>query len=901
MWVAKQVPPAPPIGVSYFAEETVLACALGSLGVLILDETPGVYDLRFKGLLDVCTLPVCTSSAVDVSAVAFTKQASRKGRVYSAGKTGVYYVDTPIITSPSLYVYTGALLHTESEAVEAIELSSGNVLLVCFHDSMVLVYDVTGDHPVKASEIGDTADGGCTGILYDPSRQIIFVKQHTTTQVYDISNPTSATQTASFGHVSVYKSLYYDSTKQVMYNTELGVGLVVWDVKDVNNVVRISTCCYINGQELETGFYTPSRGIYFVMRGAEVIAIDLLDDTNPQLGGSSTKDISATTSAIIYSNGDALLVLQREVVAWNIAPPPTPEPRTALPTTTPTPPSPTSVPSPSPPLPLPPVTTVPIPSATVRETMQPTEVPRREVTFPPGKGVALATEVPGGGSGEEGEELTPAEKRFEERTDTAKFLGQMTAVAGVGVGGGGPAALRLIASMQRCHVGAVDQINTSLHPTQWAPFASAAAGMVLGNLLITAGFGLFCFLLVQIARHGGTKLYPKAFEGLDTQGWLRFPSAPLAIFQYCYQGTTLGSMILIGTIPSVPLFIIGVTAFGVCIVVPVSVFCKIKSDAKKKATYVHDPSTGKWLAFMIGSGEWVSLKKTNHWINRYASVVRTYRPEVAWYSFIEFLACLALAAVLAITPDDSIGCGHVKMASCAIFLILLVIEGYVLPHARPRDSAFGVVYQGSQLSAMAFMAYGYYENNRDSWTFDVASWLLSACAALLVFKTTLDIASELFIIIQGRRRRLQESMFGSDECPVMTPEADVFEMAATFAVEREEAHAPNIEDDDDEDSGAMLVSLGESTPPPWMTPLLSAEAEMIKMKEEGGGGLGGGGIGVSVSVSENTVPLAPMRRDELLRTVPSDPMIRLNQCMTQCESTTSSQFNLHLNGRSLLC
>eukprot|EP01064_Diplonema_japonicum_P003310 TRINITY_DN1214_c0_g3_i1.p1 TRINITY_DN1214_c0_g3~~TRINITY_DN1214_c0_g3_i1.p1 ORF type:complete len:623 (+),score=121.11 TRINITY_DN1214_c0_g3_i1:811-2679(+) len=346
--------------------------------------------------------------------------------------------------------------------------------------------------------------------------------------------------------------------------------------------------------------------------------------------------------------------------------------------------------------------------------------------------------------------------------------GVAAGAAAAGVGPSAGAATRLVAAGAQCEIAGEAKKDKpwALHPTGLVVEGSEAAGMVLGNVAIMVGFTVLCYVLVQGASHGGARVMPGVFEGLDAQGWMRFPSAPLFLFQMFYQGTSLGGMQLVLHPPSAGAFVLGVLAMGFCLGVPLWVWNTVQRDIPTKARYVADKQTKLMVVkLLVGPGEWVSVDRENHWVNRYASVVRTYREDVAWYSVLEFAASFALAGLQAVSVENLTQCGHVKLMSAIIFLILMVVEGALWPHARYRDAATDVVLLGMQLTAMLLMAAAYYEGDRGHWTMMLASRLLFLAVIVILIKVAVDVATEIYIIIKKRRARLQEPFFETRRPP----------------------------------------------------------------------------------------------------------------------------------------
>eukprot|EP01061_Rhynchopus_euleeides_P011349 TRINITY_DN20910_c0_g1_i1.p1 TRINITY_DN20910_c0_g1~~TRINITY_DN20910_c0_g1_i1.p1 ORF type:complete len:389 (+),score=136.80 TRINITY_DN20910_c0_g1_i1:160-1167(+) len=205
--------------------------------------------------------------------------------------------------------------------------------------------------------------------------------------------------------------------------------------------------------------------------------------------------------------------------------------------------------------------------------------------------------------------------------------------------------------------------------------------------------------------------------------------------------------------------VVGIVCIVVCIVVPLYLFRTVAHSVPELAVYAKaETRTHPLTRLLLGHGEWVNTYRDTLWVQRYASVMKLYKQEVAWFAFVEFAGSFALSAVNSATTTNSVGCGHVKLASGIIFTALLALESWIWPHARFRDAVVDVIIMGVQAAAMYLMAIGYYKDDEKDWTFGVASSLLLVAVVLLLARTVVDIFVEIYIIITRRRRSLQEDV-----------------------------------------------------------------------------------------------------------------------------------------------
>ena len=385
---------------------------------------------------------------------------------------------------------------------------------------------------------------------------------------------------------------------------------------------------------------------------------------------------------------------------------------------------------------------------TLQPTLQPTEVtqtllPQQTTQAPPTR--------------EEVEKAEGDEKQEEAAEELDQAAGGAVIAGVVGAGAAGAATQLVVVSGWCRTAGHHDRLPVTLNPTGLVIGGHPAAGMIVGNVTITLGFLMLCSIVLCVVKSvSPSNVAEKVEESMDAQGVLRFPSAPLFVFQLTFQGTTLGGMVLVLSPPETWAFALGACTLLASMLVPLFVFARVARDIPKRAVYLRDAEVTPPMRLLIGQGEWVNREKDADWVHRYSSVVRTYRQPMAWYALIEFAGSFTLAAIHAVKTESLVACGHAKVASAMVFLILLVLEATLWPHARFRDSFADFVALGAQFSAMLAMANGYYRGeNGSAWTFSVANHMLAAAVAVIFTKALLDIISELYILFSGRRRRLQ--------------------------------------------------------------------------------------------------------------------------------------------------
>eukprot|EP01061_Rhynchopus_euleeides_P039981 TRINITY_DN6865_c0_g3_i1.p1 TRINITY_DN6865_c0_g3~~TRINITY_DN6865_c0_g3_i1.p1 ORF type:complete len:733 (+),score=195.73 TRINITY_DN6865_c0_g3_i1:1-2199(+) len=337
-----------------------------------------------------------------------------------------------------------------------------------------------------------------------------------------------------------------------------------------------------------------------------------------------------------------------------------------------------------------------------------------------------------------------------------------TIASSVTLGSGTGPAIRLMATSKACELDGEEQrVGRFLHPTQWYPADNEAAGMVLGNLALCAVATMLCFCATLVVRPIAPRVFPSFFtSGFDYIGFLRFPSAPLFVFLLLYQGASLGGMLLLLHGKSWGLMLLGVGGSLVCVLVPAVLAHTLRSGVPSKGVYVMDDEhLGFVRKFIIGPGEWCSTDMSCDWVNRYTGQLRFFKQELSWYILFDFAAAFAISCCLSVKPTTMTGCGHVKLAMGCVFCVEMLLEARFWPHARGRDSAADFTIRSLQAVGMVLFAVGYYTNERSHWAFDISASLLFISGVLLFAKMVLDLLTEVYVLLIGRRNRLQRLVF----------------------------------------------------------------------------------------------------------------------------------------------
>ena len=352
----------------------------------------------------------------------------------------------------------------------------------------------------------------------------------------------------------------------------------------------------------------------------------------------------------------------------------------------------------------------------------------------------------------------PLAKKIENQREVTETVSAGAAIASAaGVGGGAGSAMRLALVASECVVGDQRKLSWAFHPTGIRVGDNVYVGAIVGNMACVAGFALLASVTLSLVnRFAPMRWVMRLAESTDSQGLLRFPSAPLFVFQWFYQSLSLCGFTLLISSDGGHLNMIGVATCGVCLGVPIYIVRVLVQGVPESATYVEDPEhCGLVYTIVCGAGEWVNTFRSRLWVQRYASIVRTWRQKAVCFSFIDLMASFSLAGITALQTENWIGCGHVRTAQAFVFFTLMCLEGWYWPHARWRDTMVDFVILGGQCTALGLLAAAYYSGNTDHVGFPTAQLLLMLVGYILVAKVVADILTELYILSIGRRGRLQ--------------------------------------------------------------------------------------------------------------------------------------------------
>ncbi|KAJ9463265.1 hypothetical protein DIPPA_23923 [Diplonema papillatum] len=324
------------------------------------------------------------------------------------------------------------------------------------------------------------------------------------------------------------------------------------------------------------------------------------------------------------------------------------------------------------------------------------------------------------------------------------------------------AAMRLVITSQNCRISVEPDIPRALHPLQIKIDGSLALGAVVGNLLLALGL-LAIYDVVVVHIIGQFVEHFTMNPPADFRGLVRYPSVPLFVLLFLYQGIAWAGFILVFYPKNVTELILGIISVAFSAFVPFWVFRHVVdgiSRQDKKAVYRTDSQPrSNFFLFMLGPGEWVSTHRQKQWVFRYSSLMLAFKEKLAFWGAIDMLASLALAALSALPVSGNMACGHVKLISAGVLLTLLFAESYYLPYHKVRDNVVIPSVIILQIVEVALLGVTAYSNDVQHWSTPLASVLVYLTVGLLVLKGILDLVGETWLLINGRRDLLQQEQW----------------------------------------------------------------------------------------------------------------------------------------------
>ena len=284
---------------------------------------------------------------------------------------------------------------------------------------------------------------------------------------------------------------------------------------------------------------------------------------------------------------------------------------------------------------------------------------------------------------------------------------------------------------------------------------SEYAGALVANLSIAVAAGLLGFLALRLCTALGL-----ASKLGDMQGFLRLPSAPLLVFIFVYQGSTLAAMGLVLSGATAYFEMAGLAAVAVLAAAPFALARRVVRDVPAKAVYARATGRSGMVRALIGPGEWVNTSRDTLFVQRFACITRMYKQDRVWFFAVELAASFAISSVKSAKVETFVGCGHVHTAVGVVFFMLLILEGLVWPHVRQGTAVLDVILLALQGAAMFLSAAGYYHHTEGAVFFDTAGVLLQGAQWVMLARMTAEGLVEVYVLLSGRRTRLQRNVLG---------------------------------------------------------------------------------------------------------------------------------------------
>ncbi|KAJ9463261.1 hypothetical protein DIPPA_23904 [Diplonema papillatum] len=328
-------------------------------------------------------------------------------------------------------------------------------------------------------------------------------------------------------------------------------------------------------------------------------------------------------------------------------------------------------------------------------------------------------------------------------------------------GGAGSSGTRLALLAENCHSTGNQNLPVALHPLQFEIQGSQAFGAVAGNLGVTVVVSLVYFTVVRAAAVLIKKVAPTAIPE-DVSGFFRFPSAPLFVMTVLYQGTSLACFLLLFFPPNEGARALGVCVGLLCFALPCWGFQHVVAgvrgtkDRGPKGVYrLETKPRGRLYKFMMGPGEWVCTHPGNYWTYRYAALMFSFRPAVAWWFVIDLLSCLALSGIATLPTHSFTQCAHSKLASAFVMGVVFAATLGVRPFVRSRDNYLTCCHLLMQVLALIFLSISLYSDDITDWAAVLSDKLILGATGVIIFKAICDVVSAVIVLVTGRRDKLQ--------------------------------------------------------------------------------------------------------------------------------------------------
>ncbi|KAJ9451363.1 hypothetical protein DIPPA_20603 [Diplonema papillatum] len=233
---------------------------------------------------------------------------------------------------------------------------------------------------------------------------------------------------------------------------------------------------------------------------------------------------------------------------------------------------------------------------------------------------------------------------------------------------------------------------------------------------------------------------------------------------------------------NVPFCIVGILAVMCLVSVPVVLGVYIRRSIPAKAFHKRELVNPRQfrrvhkllirvLAFVTGTGEWVSRSEDDPWVTRHLAMVKPFRQGAASFVCFELLAMGLLAFASACRTGSLVACGHVKATSAIVCFAGCTLRLKMHPSAYPRDDYIEPFRLSVQSTALVLQAVGFYSENEDHRAFSIATPLFGVAMGLFGLKILLDVIT--FLATSDRVTVLQEQAYAKVDWDAELLELDV--------------------------------------------------------------------------------------------------------------------------------
>eukprot|EP01062_Namystynia_karyoxenos_P048422 TRINITY_DN36836_c0_g1_i2.p1 TRINITY_DN36836_c0_g1~~TRINITY_DN36836_c0_g1_i2.p1 ORF type:complete len:1413 (+),score=102.77 TRINITY_DN36836_c0_g1_i2:62-4240(+) len=317
-----------------------------------------------------------------------------------------------------------------------------------------------------------------------------------------------------------------------------------------------------------------------------------------------------------------------------------------------------------------------------------------------------------------------------------------------GITGNSPPLGALALADTRCDAaGTMHELNVVLHPTRLRIGGNMYVGCLVGAIILICGTTVISFMalgMVSILDRNGDGMLDRSeiqqtwlryvpvinnVSKVDLASFVRHPHIILLVALFLYQGASFSAMRLLvsardadGNENRVWQRIMGGLFVGVLTVIPFLLFLKVRrglmphrrpdlpvdwgAEVRALVRPWDTPKPPRWMQLLLlgEQGDWVSYRRTKHWMNKWQALVRYYEARhAASGAAVEISGMWALSVANAFATADYFACGCARLASAGVHLVLL---GYSLgqrPHRCTRDDICRIVTLACLSAAMGYV------------------------------------------------------------------------------------------------------------------------------------------------------------------------------------------------------